>query len=188
MRHWHGPRRTSADLLLLSPLVLPPTVLGFVLLQLLGRYGPLGEPLARLGLELVFSWPATVLSAAVVAFPLMYRTLLASLEQLDPGLEGVARSLGAGPWRVLRCITLPLVLPGLGAGLSLSYARALGEFSTTLMLAGNITGRTQTLPLAIYAAVDAGDLSQAWLWTGQVLLLNGLCLALVQLFLGRGRR
>jgi molybdate transport system permease protein len=188
VRRWRGARRTVADLLLLSPLVLPPTVLGFVLLQLLGRYGPLGGPLAWLGLELVFSWPATVLSAAVVAFPLMYRTLLASLEQLDPALEGVARSLGAGPWRVLRRITLPLVLPGLGAGISLSYARALGEFGTTLMLAGNIPGRTQTLPLAIYAAVDAGDLDQAWTWTGQVLLLNGLCLALVQLFLSRGRR
>lgn len=188
VRRWRGPRRATADLLLLSPLVLPPTVLGFVLLQLLGRYGPLGEPLARLGLELVFSWPATVLSAAVVAFPLMYRTLLASLEQLDPGLEGVARSLGAGPWRVWRRITLPLVLPGLGAGLSLSYARALGEFGTTLMLAGNIPGRTQTLPLAIFAAVDAGDLPRAWAWTGQVLLLNGLCLGLVQLFLSRSRR
>lgn len=188
VRRWRGARRATADLLLLSPLVLPPTVLGFVLLQLLGRYGPLGEPLARLGLELVFRWPATVLSAAVVAFPLMYRTLLASLEQLDPGLEGVARSLGAGPWRVWRRITLPLVLPGLGAGLSLSYARALGEFGTTLMLAGNIPGQTQTLPLAIYAAVDAGDLPLAWAWTGQVLLLNGLCLALVQLFLSRSRR
>lgn len=187
VRRWRGARRAMADLLLLSPLVLPPTVLGFVLLQLLGRYGPLGEPLARLGLELVFSWPATVLSAAVVAFPLMYRTLLASLEQLDPGLEGVARCLGAGPWRVWRRITLPLVLPGLGAGLSLSYARALGEFGTTLMLAGNIPGRTQTLPLAIYAAVDAGDLPRAWAWTGQVLLLNGLCLGLVQLFLSRSR-
>ena len=163
VRHWQGPRRTAADLLLLSPLVLPPTVLGFVLLQLLGRYGPLGASRwQRLGLELVFSWPATVLSAAVVAFPLMYRTVLASLEQLDPALEEVARSLGAGPGRVLRRITLPLVLPGLGAGLSLSYARALGEFGTTLMLAGNIPGRTQTLPLAIYAAVDAGDLPQAW--------------------------
>jgi molybdate ABC transporter permease protein len=188
VRHWRGSRRTAADLLLLSPLVLPPTVLGFVLLQLLGRYGPLGEPLQRLGLELVFSWPATVLSAAVVAFPLMYRTLLASLEQLDPGLEGVARSLGAGPWRVLRRITLPLVLSGLGAGISLSYARALGEFGTTLMLAGNIPGRTQTLPLAIYGAVEAGDLRQAWAWTGQVLLLNGLCLVLVQLFLTRARQ
>ncbi len=188
VRRWRGARRTAADLLLLSPLVLPPTVLGFVLLQLLGRYGPLGAPLARLGLELVFSWPATVLSAAVVAFPLMYRTLLASLEQLDPALEAVARSLGARPWRVLRRITLPLVLPGLGAGLSLSYARALGEFGTTLMLAGNIPGRTRTLPLAIYAAVDAGDLTQAWRWTAQVLLLNGLCLALVQLFLSRGLR
>ena len=188
VRRWRGPRRATADLLLLSPLVLPPTVLGFVLLQLLGRYGPLGEPLARLGLELVFSWPATVLSAAVVAFPLMYRTLLASLEQLDPALEGVARSLGAGPWRVWRRITLPLVLPGLGAGLSLSYARALWEFGTTLMLAGNIPGRTQTLPLAIFAAVDAGDLPRAWAWTDQVLLLNGLCLGLVQLFLSRSRR
>ncbi|MCP9785519.1 molybdate ABC transporter permease subunit [Cyanobium sp. N5-Cardenillas] len=188
VRRWRGSRRAAADLLLLSPLVLPPTVLGFVLLQLLGRYGPLGEPLARLGLELVFSWPATVLSAAMAAFPLIYRTLLAALEQLDPGLEAVARSLGAGPWRVWRRITLPLVLPGLGAGLSLGYARALGEFGTTLMLAGNIPGRTQTLPLAIYAAVDAGDLPQAWVWTGQVLLLNGLCLALVQLFLSRGRR
>ncbi|MBD2549861.1 molybdate ABC transporter permease subunit [Microcystis elabens FACHB-917] len=188
VRRWRGARRATADLLLLSPLVLPPTVLGFVLLQLLGRYGPLGEPLARLGLELVFRWPATVLSAAVVAFPLTYRTLLASLEQLDPGLEGVARSLGAGPWRVWRRITLPLVLPGLGAGLSLSYARALGEFGTTLMLAGNIPGQTQTLPLAIFAAVDAGDLNRAWAWTGQVLLLNGLCLGLVQLFLSRSRR
>jgi molybdate ABC transporter permease protein len=188
VRRWRGSRRAAADLLLLSPLVLPPTVLGFVLLQLLGRYGPLGEPLARLGLELVFTWPATVLSAAMAAFPLIYRTLLASLEQLDPDLEGVARSLGAGPWRVWRRITLPLVLPGLGAGLSLGYARALGEFGTTLMLAGNIPGRTQTLPLAIYAAVDAGDLPQAWVWTGQVLLLNGLCLGLVQLFLSRSRR
>jgi molybdate transport system permease protein len=114
--------------------------------------------------------------------------LLASLEQLDPAIEGVARSLGAGPWRVWRRITLPLMLPGLGAGISLATARALGEFGTMLMLAGNIPGRTQTLPLAIYAAVDAGDLGLAWSWTAQVLLLNGLCLALVQLFLRRRRR
>ncbi|CAK6686814.1 molybdate ABC transporter permease subunit [Synechococcus sp. CBW1107] len=189
---WQGSRRAGADLLLLSPLVLPPTVLGFLLLQLLGPYGPVGAGLARLGVELVFHWPATVLSSAVVAFPLLYRTLLAAFDQMDPSLEAVALSLGAGPGRVLRTVTLPLVMPGLLAGISLAYARALGEFGTTLMLAGNIPGRTQTLPLAIYAAVDGGDRALAWFWTVLVLILNGLCLLLVQGFqslrLGRPSR
>lgn len=185
---WHGSRRAGADLLLLSPLVLPPTVLGFLLLQLLGPYGPGGALLARLGVELVFTWPATVVSSAVVAFPLLYRTVLAALDQMDPSLEAVALSLGASPWRVLRAITLPLVMPGLLAGISLAYARALGEFGTTLMLAGNIPGRTQTLPLAIYAAVDGGDRALAWFWTVLVLFLNGLCLLLVQGFQNRRLR
>ncbi len=182
---WQGSRRAGADLLLLSPLVLPPTVVGFLLLQVVGRYGPLGALLARFDLEVVFAWPAVVLSAAVVSFPLMYRTLLGALDQLDPSLEAVARSLGAGPWRLLRQITLPLVRPGLLAGISLSYARALGEFGTTLMLAGNIPGRTQTLPLALFAAVDAGDRRLAWFWTVLVLGLNALCLVLVQQLLTR---
>ena len=185
---WQGPRRTVADLLLLTPLVLPPTVVGFILLQVLGRYGPIGQVLHRIGFQLVFSWPAVVLSAAVVSFPLMYRTALAALDQTDPSLAAVALSLGATPLRVVREITLPLVMPGLLAGISLSYARALGEFGTTLMLAGNIPGRTQTLPLAIYAAVDAGDLRLAWFWTGLVLLLNALCLGLVQRFQAGGQR
>ncbi len=173
LRHWHGPRRTAADLLLLSPLVLPPTVVGLILLQLLSRSGPLGSILHSVGIDIVFSWPATVISAAVVAFPLMYRSALASLDQIDASLPHVARSLGASEWRVLRRITLPLAMPGLVAGVSLSFARALGEFGTTLMLAGNIPGQTQTLPLAIFAAVDAGDLGKAWIWTGLVLLING---------------
>ena len=188
VNRWRGSRRTVADLLLLTPLVLPPTVVGFILLQVLGRYGPIGEGLNRFGLQLVFSWPAVVLSAAVVSFPLMYRTALAALDQTDPSLTAVALSLGAGPLRVIREITLPLAWPGLLAGISLSYARALGEFGTTLMLAGNIPGRTQTLPLAIYAAVEAGDLRLAWFWTILVLLLNGLCLALVQGFQSGGKR
>ena len=188
LRHWHGPRRTAADLLLLSPLVLPPTVVGLILLQLLSRSGPLGSILHSVGIDIVFSWPATVISAAVVAFPLMYRSALASLDQIDASLPHVARSLGASEWRVLRRITLPLAMPGLVAGVSLSFARALGEFGTTLMLAGNIPGQTQTLPLAIFAAVDAGDLGKAWIWTGLVLLINGLCLGLVQLALSRRRR
>ena len=180
VRQWQGRRRSLADLLLLSPLVLPPTVVGFLLLQLLGRYGPLGSLLHRFGIEVVFSWPATVISAAVVAFPLMYRSALAALEQIDPTLPQVARSLGASEWRVLRRITLPLALPGLVAGISLSFARALGEFGTTLMLAGNIPGRTQTMPLAIFAAVDADRTDLAWFWTCLVLGLNGLSLLLMQ--------
>lgn len=180
VRQWQGPRRTFADLLLLSPLVLPPTVVGFILLQLLGNHGLIGAVLNRFGIELVFSWQATVLSSAVCAFPLMYRSALAALEQIDDSLPQVARSLGASEWRVLREISLPLALPGLVAGISLSFARALGEFGTTLMLAGNIPGRTQTLPLAIFSAVDAGDTSKAWFWTMFVLVLNGISLLLMQ--------
>ncbi|MCT0199022.1 molybdate ABC transporter permease subunit [Synechococcus sp. CS-1325] len=186
LRGWHGQRRAVADLLLLSPLVLPPTVLGFLLLQLLGPQGPLGRPLQTIGISVVFSWSATVISAAVVAFPLMYRSTLASLEQLDPALEAVALGLGCSPVRAFWRVTLPLIRPGLLAGLSLSFARALGEFGTTMMLAGNIPGRTQTLPLAIYSAVENGSLPLAWQLTAVVLLLNGSCLALVEL-LSRSR-
>ena len=186
VRLWHGVKRTAADLLLLSPLVLPPTVLGFILLQLLGRHGPIGGPLHQIGIEIVFTWQATVLSSAVCAFPLMYRSALAALDQIDDSLPQVARSLGASEWRVMRVITLPLALPGLVAGISLSFARALGEFGTTLMLAGNIPGRTQTLPLAIFAAVDAADTSKAWFWTMFVLALNGISLLLMQRLERRG--
>ena len=180
VRGWHGRRRALADLLLLSPLVLPPTVLGFVLLQLLGPNGPIGQLLQAMDITVVFSWGATVISAAIAAFPLMYRSTLASLEQLDPALEAVALGLGCSPVQVLRRVTLPLILPGLWAGLSLSVARALGEFGTTMMLAGNIPGRTQTLPLAIYSAVENGSLPEAWRLTAMVLLLNGGCLVLVE--------
>jgi len=179
LQGWHGQRRAVADLLLLSPLVLPPTVLGFLLLQLLGPDGPLGSLLQALELSVVFSGGATVVSAAVVAFPLMYRSALASLEQLDPALEAVARGLGCSRLQAFWRVTLPLIRPGLLAGLSLSFGRALGEFGTTMMLAGNIPGRTQTLPLAIYSAVENGSSAEAWRLTTLVLLLNGGCLALV---------
>jgi molybdate transport system permease protein len=142
--------------------------------------------LHQIGIEIVFTWQATVLSSAVCAFPLMYRSALAALDQIDDSLPQVARSLGASEWRVMRVITLPLALPGLVAGISLSFARALGEFGTTLMLAGNIPGRTQTLPLAIFAAVDAADTSKAWCWTMFVLALNGISLLLMQRLERRG--
>ncbi len=188
LRQLRGWQRGLAELAVLSPLVLPPTVVGFILLQLLGRYGPMGGLLGHVGFEIVFSWQATVLSSAVAAFPLMVRSALASLEQIDGALPQVARSLGASEGRILRQIVLPLAMPGLVAGVSLSFARALGEFGTTLMLAGNIPGQTQTLPLAIFAAVDAGETGLAWFWTLLVLVLNGCCLLVMQLFETRANR
>src|SRR6516162_306863 len=163
----------------LLPLVLPPTVVGFFLLLLFGRRGPLGKLLLRLGTTVVFSWPATVIAAAVVAFPLMYLTARAALEQVDSRFLEAARTLGASEWRVLREIALPLAWPGVLAGTILAFARALGEFGATLMLAGNIPGRTATIPIAIYFAVEADDMRSATAWCAadliiSVALLSGL--------------
>src|SRR6202035_1509019 len=139
-------------------------VVGFLLLLLFGRNGPLGKLFLELGATIVFSWPATVIAATVVAFPLMYVTARAALEQVDPTLILAARTLGASEWRVFREIALPLAWPGVLAGTILSFARALGEFGATLMIAGNIPGRTETIPIAIYFAVEADDIQRALYW------------------------
>ena len=152
-----GPATALVDGIFLLPLVLPPTVVGFILLLLFGRNGPLGGLLQRLGMMIVFSWPATVIAATVVAFPLMYLTARAALEQVDPNFLQAARTLGASEWRVFREIALPLAWPGILAGTILSFARALGEFGATLMVAGDIPGRTQTAAIAIYDAVESGN-------------------------------
>lgn len=162
-------RRTSPamaliDGIFLLPLVLPPTVVGFLLLLFFGRNGPLGKLLLRVGMTIVFSWPATVIAAAVVAFPLMYLTARAALEQVDPEYLHAARTLGATEWRVFREVALPLAWPGVLAGTILSFARALGEFGATLMLAGNIPGKTETIPIAIYFAVEADEIGRAIAW------------------------
>lgn len=159
-----GPMMAVVDGFFLLPLVLPPTVVGFLLLLLLGRSGPLGKLLLRLGATVVFSWPATVIAAAVVAFPLMYLTARAALEQVDPHFLQAARTLGATEWRVFREVALPLAWPGVLAGTILSFARALGEFGATLLLAGNIPGKTETIPIAIYFAVEANEIQRAYLW------------------------
>jgi molybdate transport system permease protein len=159
-----GPVVALIDVLFLLPLVLPPTVVGFFLLLLFGRHGPLGKLLLRLGTSVVFSWPATVIAAAVVAFPLMYLTARAALEQVDSHFLQAARTLGASEWRVFREIALPLAWPGVLAGTVLAFARALGEFGATLMLAGNIPGKTATIPIAIYFAVESGDIHGALAW------------------------
>jgi molybdate transport system permease protein len=160
-----GPTYAIFDGIALLPLVLPPTVVGFLLLLLFGRHGPLGQLLLRIGVSIVFSWPATVIAAAVVSFPLMYLTARAAIAQVDAPLLQAARTLGASEWRVFRRIVIPLAAPGLLAGTILSFARALGEFGATLMLAGDIPGRTETIPLAIYFAVEAGDMRRAIIWS-----------------------
>jgi len=159
-----GPAMAVVDGIFLLPLVLPPTVVGFFLLLLFGRNGPLGRILLHFGATIVFSWPATVIAAAAVAFPLMYLTARAALEQVDPQFLQAARTLGASEWRVFREVALPLAWPGVLAGTILSFARALGEFGATLMLAGNIPGRTATIPIAIYFAVEADDIRTAIVW------------------------
>jgi molybdate transport system permease protein len=166
---WRANRRGAGPALLdglfLLPLVLPPTVVGFLLLLLFGRNGPLGRLLLRFGATVVFSWPATVIAAAVVSFPLMYLTARAALEQVDPHLLQAARTLGASEWQVLRRVALPLAWPGVLAGTILAFARALGEFGATLMLAGSIPGKTQTIPIAIFFAVESGEMRQAAAWS-----------------------
>ena len=167
------------DGILILPLVLPPTVVGFLLLLLFGRNGPFGKLLLQFGATVVFSWPATVIAATVVAFPLMYITARAALEQVDPHLLQAARTLGASEARIFREVALPLAWPGVLAGTILSFARALGEFGATLMLAGNIPGKTETIPIAIYFAVEANEIQRAMAWCAvdvsiSIVLLGGL--------------
>jgi molybdate transport system permease protein len=188
-----GPAMALMDGIFLLPLVLPPTVVGFLLLLLFGRNGPLGKLLLQFGATIVFSWPATVIAAAVVAFPLMYLTSRAALEQVEPALLQAARTLGASEWRVFREIALPLAWPGVLAGTILSFARALGEFGATLMIAGNIPGKTETIPIAIYFAVEADETQRALSWCAvdvviSLALLSGLYYWTRTQGLGRARR
>ena len=175
-----GRHPALADTLLLSPMLLPPTVVGLLLLLLFGRRGLLGPALETLGLPLVFTWQAAMVAAAIVAFPLVYRAARGAFEQLDPQLLDAARLDGAPELDVLLHIALPLARPGLLAGLLLAYARALGEFGATLMVAGNIPGQTQTIPLAIYLATETGATGVALFWAAVAAML---CLGGV--FLGR---
>ncbi|MBB4638329.1 molybdate ABC transporter permease subunit [Longimicrobium terrae] len=159
------PGRDLVDGLLILPLVLPPVVTGYVLLILLARTGPVGRVLDRaFGIRLVFTLEAAVIAAAVVSFPLMYQSAKAAFAGVDRRLEDAARTLGAGEGRVLLRVTVPLAWPGLVAGMVLAFARALGEFGATAMVAGNIPGVTATVPLAIYALADAGELRQAGMY------------------------
>jgi molybdate transport system permease protein len=159
------------------PLVLPPTVFGFFLLEIFGVEQPIGRFLLDFfAVKVVFSWQATVIAAVAVSFPMMYRSAIAAFEQIDPELFAAAQTLGFSEMKIFGKIALPLAVNGLLAGGVLAFARGLGEFGATTMLAGNIAGKTRTLPLAIYSAVAAGDWSLAQKY---VLIIIVICLVIL---------
>lgn len=155
LARWRFPGKIVLDALVHLPLVLPPVVTGWLLLIAFGPQGPAGLWLERwFGLSLMFRWTGAALAAAVMALPLMVRAMRLSIEAVDPRLEQAATTLGASRWRTFRTITLPLALPGVVAGAVLGFARSLGEFGATITFVSNIPGETQTLPLAIYSALQ----------------------------------
>lgn len=167
--------KAFVESILTLPLVLPPSVVGFVLLYLFGKNGPIGKLLGELfGVTVVFSLWGAIIAAAVVSFPMMYQSVKAAIESVDPQLERAARTLGAGELRVFFTITIPLAWNGVVAGFVLAFARSLGEFGATLMLAGNIPGKTSTMPLAIYFASESGNTQEAWILVGIMVLFSFL--------------
>ncbi|NUN65620.1 molybdate ABC transporter permease subunit [Pseudanabaena biceps] len=192
---YRGKWKTVFDSIFLAPLVLPPTVVGFLLLQLFGQYGWMGKFLQLFRFNIIFTWYAGVIAAVVVTFPLMYKTAQGAFEQVDGNLLSAAKTLGASEFRVFFQIALPLAFPGILAGAMLAFARGLGEFGATLMLAGNIPQQTTTIPLAIYAAVEAGETQEAWLWTAVILSISFSAIAIAHIWSnkreqdkGKGRR
>lgn len=165
------PGRAVIETLTALPLVLPPTAIGYLLLRLLGRTGPLGEPALGLDLDLLFTWKGAVLAAAVMSLPLVVRTARIAFEGVDPRLEAVARTLGLGPSRTFLAVTLPLARRGLAAAAVLGFSRALGEFGATVIVAGNIPGKTQTLALAIFSDMQLGHDREAMTLVGVTVVL-----------------
>lgn len=157
LSRWRSALCELLDSLLTLPLVLPPTVMGYYLLVLLGRRGGFGAWLESMHLSPVFTWEGAVIASTLAAFPLIQKAARAAFENVDPQLESAARVLGLPGWAVFFRISLPLAARGITAGALLAFARALGEFGATLMIAGNLPGRTQTLSIAIYSAIQAGD-------------------------------
>ncbi|MDJ0898967.1 MAG: molybdate ABC transporter permease subunit [Xenococcus sp. MO_188.B8] len=179
MLNYQGKSKGLIEGLLTAPLVLPPTVVGFLLLLLLGRNGFIGQILDYFGVTIIFSWYATVIASTVVSFPLMYKTALGAFKQIDSNLLACARTLGASEWNIFWRIILPLAKPGLIAGTLLAFARALGEFGATLMLAGSIPGRTETIPIAIFFAAEGGEMDRAfWLVIIMLAISLGVIIAI----------
>ncbi len=178
MKHAKG--KMIIDGILTLPLVLPPTVAGFLLLCIFGIKRPIGSFLiSAFGIKVVFTWSATVIAAVVVSFPLMYRSARGAFEQVDVNLVYAARTLGLSERSIFWRIIMPLALPGVASGAVLAFARGLGEFGATAMLAGNIAGVTRTLPMAIYSAVAAGNMEEAWNYVLIIVVLSFIVVVLM---------
>lgn len=172
MANYRGRFKGFLDGLLTLPLVLPPTVVGFFLLLFFGKNGPFGKFLLLFNKTVIFSWSATVIAAVVVSFPMMYRSSRSAFEQIDYNIISAAKTLGFSNFRIFCKIAIPLAFPGIIGGIILSFARALGEFGATLMIAGNIPGKTQTIPLAIFFAVEGGNMALAYKWVITIVLIS----------------
>ena len=166
------------------PMVLPPTVVGFFLLLLFGKNGLFGQFLAKIGMSVVFTWYGAVIAAAVVSFPLMYRTARGAFEQIDHNLIYAGRTLGMSEIKIFWRIILPNCWSGIAAGTVLSFARALGEFGATSMLAGNIPGKTQTMSLAIYSAVSGNNREKAYQWVVIIMAISFATMFIMNLLTG----
>ncbi|MFD1739062.1 molybdate ABC transporter permease subunit [Bacillus salitolerans] len=170
------------ETMLILPLVLPPSVIGFILLMLLGNDSPVGQVIQWLfNGPVIFTWFAAVIASTVVAFPLMYQSAKTGFEMIDSDIENAARVDGASEAKVFWLITIKLAGKSLVMGGILSFARGLGEFGATLMVAGNLPGRTQTIPTAIYFAMDSGNMTLAWAWVIMIILLSFLMLTIVHI-------
>ncbi len=176
---WKG--KIFLEILFILPLVLPPSVVGFFLIIIFGVNSPIGQGIQSIfGSPIIFTWWAGVISAVVVAFPLMYQVAKAGFEMIDNSIEDAARVDGANEWAVFHYISLPLSFQSIVTGFILSFTRALGEFGATLMFAGNIPGKTQTVSTAIYVAIDSGNLELAWHWVISIILISTSLLFIAQ--------
>jgi molybdate transport system permease protein len=174
--------KAVAETIFLLPLVLPPTVVGFLLIVVFGKNSPVGQAIEWVFKQpVIFTWWAAVMAAAVVAFPLMYQSAKTGFEAVDGDIEKAARVDGASEFKVFLFVTVPLAAKSLISGAILSFARALGEFGATLMFAGNIPGKTETTPTAIYLAIDAGNMQLAWLWVICMIAISFVMLVSVHL-------
>ncbi|KYC81503.1 molybdate ABC transporter permease subunit [Bacillus licheniformis] len=173
--------KSVIETVMMLPLVLPPTVVGFFLIVIFGRQSVIGRLIENVfQAPVIFTWWAAVIAAAVVAFPLMYQSAKSGFLAVDRDIEDAARVDGANEWRVFLFVTVPLASNGIMTGIVLSFARALGEFGATLMFAGIIPGVTQTVPTAIYLAIDSGNMTLAWMWVASIAIISFLMLFFVQ--------
>ncbi|HML37818.1 MAG TPA: molybdate ABC transporter permease subunit [Bacillota bacterium] len=172
MTNYRGRWQGLLDGILTLPLVLPPTVAGFGILMLIGVRGPIGKFLGLFGVNIIFSWYAAVIASTLVAFPLMYKTTKAAFEQIDANILNAARTLGVTERKLFWKVAVPLAWPGVLAGTALAFARSMGEFGATLMVAGSIPGKTLTMPIAIYFATTGGNMQAALIWVLIILAIS----------------